>query len=47
MISAKTACWDIKENSQIFNEDFYLPLYFPLCMADMVYPGISNIPKEM
>jgi hypothetical protein len=27
MISAETACW---ENSQIFNEDFYLPLYLPL-----------------
>jgi hypothetical protein len=26
MISAETACWDI-ENSQIFNENFYLPLY--------------------
>ncbi len=22
-----------KENSQIFNEDFYLPLYLPLCRA--------------
>jgi hypothetical protein len=21
-----------KENSQIFNEDFYLPLYLPLCI---------------
>ena len=22
-----------KENSKIFNEDFYLPLYLPLCLA--------------
>jgi len=21
-----------KENSQVFNEDFYLPLYLPLCL---------------
>jgi hypothetical protein len=28
MISAETVCW--KENSQICNEDFYLPLYLPL-----------------
>ncbi len=28
----KTPCWDtgIERNSQIFNEDFYLPLYLPL-----------------
>jgi hypothetical protein len=30
VISAETACWEI-ENSQSFNEDFYLPLYLPLC----------------
>jgi hypothetical protein len=30
MISAETARWEMKETSQIFNEDFYLPLYLPL-----------------
>jgi hypothetical protein len=31
MILAETACWDIKRKySQIFNEDFYFPLYLPL-----------------
>jgi hypothetical protein len=31
VISAETGCWEIeKENSQIFNEDFYLPLGLPL-----------------
>ncbi len=30
MISAETPCWEIERNSQIFNEDFYLPLYLPL-----------------
>ncbi len=30
VISAEIACQDI--NSQTFNEDFYLPLYLPLCM---------------
>jgi hypothetical protein len=30
MILAETAFWAIEENSQIFNEDFYLPLYLPL-----------------
>jgi hypothetical protein len=29
MIPAETAFWDIKDR-QIFNEDFYLPLYLPL-----------------
>jgi hypothetical protein len=31
VISAETTCWEIEENSQIFSEDFYLPLYFPAC----------------
>ncbi len=30
MISAETPCWEMTENSKIFNEDFYLPLYLPL-----------------
>jgi hypothetical protein len=30
MVSAETSCWEMEENSQIFNEDFYLPLYLPL-----------------
>jgi hypothetical protein len=30
MISAETACWDIEENSQISNVDFYFALYLPL-----------------
>ncbi len=30
VISAETACREKIENSQIFNEDFYLPLYLPL-----------------
>jgi hypothetical protein len=34
IISAETACWDI-ENSQIFNENFYLPLYLPLWCQPM------------
>jgi hypothetical protein len=28
MISAETACWD----KEIFNEDFYLLLYLPICV---------------
>jgi hypothetical protein len=36
MISAETNCWDMKRNSQIFNKDFYLPLYLPLCRTDIV-----------
>jgi hypothetical protein len=32
--SITNSCWEIERNSQIFNEDFYLPLYFPLrCCA--------------
>jgi hypothetical protein len=30
VILAETAFWEIEKNSQIFNEDFYLPLYLPL-----------------
>jgi hypothetical protein len=31
-----------KENSQIFNEDFYLPLYLPLCIG----PSTPSIAKQ-
>jgi hypothetical protein len=30
VIAAETTCWEIEENSPIFNEDFYLLLYLPL-----------------
>ncbi len=30
VVAAETACWEIEENNQIFNEDFYLSLYLPL-----------------
>ncbi len=30
VISAESTCWEIESNSQIFNGDFYLPLYLPL-----------------
>jgi hypothetical protein len=30
IISQKLLAGTLKENSQIFNEDFYLPLYLPL-----------------
>jgi hypothetical protein len=33
-----------KENSQIFNEDFYLPLYLPLCRAGLAEEGSSETP---
>jgi hypothetical protein len=33
-ISSETACWDIeKKIAKFFNEDFYLPLYLPLCLV--------------
>ncbi len=32
VILAEAVCWEIERKySQIFNEDFYLPLYLPLC----------------
>jgi hypothetical protein len=31
VIFAESTCWEIESNSQIFNGDFYLPLYLPLC----------------
>jgi hypothetical protein len=35
MISAETSCWEIERKySQMFNADFYLPLYLPLCAKD-------------
>jgi hypothetical protein len=37
MISAESPCWEIERNSQIFNEDFYLPLYLPLCFSPSLY----------
>ncbi len=37
MISAETACWEIERNSQMFDEDFYLPLYLSLCILDTTY----------
>jgi hypothetical protein len=30
MTSAETPCWEIEKKSQIFTEDFHLPLYLPL-----------------
>ncbi len=36
MISQKLLTGKKKENSQMFNEDFYLPLTFPLCILVFV-----------
>ncbi len=33
-----------KENSQIFNEDFYLPLYLPLCKIPVMTEGTAETP---
>jgi hypothetical protein len=43
MISAETPCWEKKENSQIFNEDFFLPLYLPLCIGQVGPPSMLSI----
>ncbi len=32
-----------QENSQIFNEDFYLPLYLPLCVSRTMSTFFTNI----
>jgi hypothetical protein len=37
MVSAENPCWEWKENSQIFNEDFYLPLYLPLWIGVTIF----------
>ncbi len=42
MISAETACWDKKENSQIFNGDFYFPLYLPLWLKSWKLQGLGS-----
>jgi hypothetical protein len=30
LLNFETSCWEIEKNSQMCNEDFYLPLYLPL-----------------
>ncbi len=34
---AENTYWEWKENSQVFNEDFYLPLYHPLCSRTTIF----------
>ncbi len=42
----KILAWKWKENSQIFNEDFYLPLYLPLwCCHSAVSIGNNILPN--
>ncbi len=50
MISAETPYWEIERKSQIFNEDFYLPLYLPLWTIYTFFlidfPDISEMGRE-
>jgi hypothetical protein len=48
LISAETACWEIERKCQIFNEDFYLPLYLPLWCGltlNFAWRGLRVMPR--
>ncbi len=42
MISAVTPWWETEKNSQIFKEDFYLPLYLPLWYVPSLELGLPH-----
>jgi hypothetical protein len=45
MTSAETPCWWIER--KIFNVDFYLPLYLPLCADSMLYVEKYIVEKNL